>query len=491
MIAGSQLIEFTTTLWGDSPPDGFLTIGKFKKKKPIGFYFLRPNDALGIRYFVSTNKDDFDVYFEIGLQKELITNQFIRGKEENVSAIPGLWIDIDILLGVHKKQNLPSDIDSAKDLLSKFPLQPSMIVFSGGGIHAYWLFKEPLIIQHSGERNNVKKLSEKFQKTIIQYGKENGFHVDKTTSLNHLLRLPGTLNHKNQKKSPVETYIIDKNEYRYNPDDFAQFLIDDVYCNDDVGNKIPNSDITVNATTPVKVNNKVKLEALVEKCGFLKHCQVDSKNLSEPEWYKMVDLLAHEYEGPELIHELSKDYKQKDGKKYNVKETDAKILAALKNSPAPIRCDTLKSLYDCGRDCGVTSPIHLLKDIVKEMSGQPNVENNQIKKQTDDDDSDEFAELDVLKDRIPDKPFPWDSLPHELSYCLQDLAHDMAVSAEMCGVIALGVLSAAVGNGVEYVEAKKGYKSSVSLWCALVADSGEKKSPILNRSVKTNLRPSA
>ena len=193
---------------------------------------MRPNDAFGIRYFVSTNKDDFDVYFEIGLQKELITNQFIRGKEENVSAIPGLWIDIDTLLGVHKKQNLPSDIDSAKDLLSKFPLQPSMIVFSGGGIHAYWLFKEPLIIQHSGERNNVKKLSEKFQKTIIQYGKEDGFHVDKTTSLNHLLRLPGTLNHKNQKKSPVETYIIDKNEYRYNPDDFAQFLIDDVYCNE-------------------------------------------------------------------------------------------------------------------------------------------------------------------------------------------------------------------------------------------------------------------
>ena len=40
MIAGSQLIEFTTTLWGDSPPDGFLTIGKYKNEETNRVLFL-------------------------------------------------------------------------------------------------------------------------------------------------------------------------------------------------------------------------------------------------------------------------------------------------------------------------------------------------------------------------------------------------------------------------------------------------------------------
>jgi len=58
------------------------------------------------------------------------------------------------------------------------------------------------------------------------------------------------------------------------------------------------------------------------------------------------------------------------------------------------------------------------------------------------------------------------------------------VSPEMCSVIALAVLSAALGNAVEYVEAKKGYKTTVNLWVSVIAESGDKKSPILHRFLK-------
>ncbi|MBF0395749.1 MAG: AAA family ATPase [Desulfobacterales bacterium] len=103
-----------------------------------------------------------------------------------------------------------------------------------------------------------------------------------------------------------------------------------------------------------KVENN-KLQYLIEICEFLRHCKNDAAILSEPEWYNMICILAHEYKGAELIHEFSKFYP-----KYSKNETDCKIIHAVNDLPGPITCQKIKESFACGKDCGVTCPIHLI-----------------------------------------------------------------------------------------------------------------------------------
>jgi putative DNA primase/helicase len=55
--------------------------------------------------------------------------------------IPGFWIEIDIKHAVHKKVNLPETIEEAIAMVREaIPLAPTLIIFSGYGIHVYWRF---------------------------------------------------------------------------------------------------------------------------------------------------------------------------------------------------------------------------------------------------------------------------------------------------------------------------------------------------------------
>lgn len=98
------------------------------------------------------------------------------------------------------------------------------------------------------------------------------------------------------------------------------------------------------------------LPSRMMECGFLSHCVEDASTLSEPDWYLMICILAREYGGPALIHEISKPYPD-----YSQEETQAKISHALMDQPGPITCRRIKESYDCGRDCGVPTPLSLLR----------------------------------------------------------------------------------------------------------------------------------
>jgi hypothetical protein len=60
----------------------------------------------------------------------------------------------------------------------------------------------------------------------------------------------------------------------------------------------------------------------------------------------------------------------------------------------------------------------------------------------------------------------------------------MSVNPDMCGVIALSVLSSAIGSAVTHLESKKGYEAHLNLWIAIIAETGDKKTPVLNRFMK-------
>ena len=75
-------------------------------------------------------------------------------------------MDIDIQGGVHKEKDLPTK-EQALAFLNEIPFKPSIIVWSGGGYQPYWLFKEPWSFDNKEERQKAKRLSERFQLTIL------------------------------------------------------------------------------------------------------------------------------------------------------------------------------------------------------------------------------------------------------------------------------------------------------------------------------------
>ncbi|MDA3791821.1 MAG: DUF3987 domain-containing protein [Desulfobacula sp.] len=480
-VRGQQeSISFFDILWGDEPPDGVIVL-------------WRESDRIS-QFFHPENKDDLvsraqeidlkgDVYFGIGMQKEAL-NENRRGKAKSVISIPGLWLDLDIKGPNHKNKNLIPSVETAEDFISRFSLRPSMIVSSGGGFHCYWIFKEPWVFENDNEWQEAVNLSSRFQQTFIVKAEKSNWKLDNTSDLARLLRIPGNNNHKGS--TPIPVQIIDQNDNRYNPDDFEQFFISDQIGNPivEINNETaPETNINQNARqNDNKGNdsdsiNRQTVNGLINRCDFLKHCKDDAAVLSEPEWYKMICLLAREYGGGyKVIHELSRPYPN-----YTKQETDQYILKALDRSNSPITCEAIKQTWNCNRDCAVKSPIHLKQEILKELKTG---DSTSIAIDSDNTDDESFNDIDLLKERIPDVPFPWSSFPPYLSASLKDLAEDMAVQPEMCGVIALGILSTAIGSMVKSVEAKKGYKSSVNLWTVIIAGTGEKKTPVFNRLMK-------
>lgn len=91
----------------------------------------------------------------------------------------------------------------------------------------------------------------------------------------------------------------------------------------------------------------------IMSCKFMEHCDRDRAALSEPEWYAAISNLAPESGGIDLIHSISTGHPG-----YSPKKTDTKIFHSLRDG-GPATCERIKTMYDCGKNCGVKSPIVL------------------------------------------------------------------------------------------------------------------------------------
>jgi hypothetical protein len=140
---------------------------------------------------------DRDVYFGVGLS--IIRKQPNQRFEANeVTALPGLWIDVDYLDDAHKKQNLPPTKEDAIELLKRMPLPFSKFIHTGHGYQAYWLFERVEVFETDLERARLAALCEHWQRLFKFYSLEKGWDCDSTFDLARVFRVPGTLNHKDE-----------------------------------------------------------------------------------------------------------------------------------------------------------------------------------------------------------------------------------------------------------------------------------------------------
>ena len=127
-----------------------------------------------------------NVYFAVGVQSTRPIKG--RGAGAGVSAIPGFWSDIDVLGPNHASVALPPTIDDAKQLLRAVPFRPTLVVYTGGGIQPYWLFREPWQFESEKERNDAKGLSKAFQKFLQGAAAKHWWQMDGTADLCRLDR---------------------------------------------------------------------------------------------------------------------------------------------------------------------------------------------------------------------------------------------------------------------------------------------------------------
>ena len=141
-----------------------------------------------------------------------------RGDELAVSYQTAIVVDIDIQSDAHKSDNLAADFDEAKSFL---PFTPSIIINSGYGLHAYFIFDTPIAITDQN-REELKRRNNLLL-DIIRL-RANGKKIDGVGDLPRVLRTPGTFNYKLGKDDAPLCHIVEDSGLRFSPNQIDEKL---------------------------------------------------------------------------------------------------------------------------------------------------------------------------------------------------------------------------------------------------------------------------
>ena len=149
-----------------------------------------------------------------------------RGTEATTLAMPGLWCDLDLAEGsAGKKSSKPyPPREAAESVLKSLPLQPSVVVNSGGGLHVYWLLHE-LHGLNAENRKAAAGMVKGWQGLIEdRLRKVGGFALDHVHDLARVLRPVGSWNHRAKQIVTLADGFSDPDRWpRYELSDFEPY----------------------------------------------------------------------------------------------------------------------------------------------------------------------------------------------------------------------------------------------------------------------------
>jgi hypothetical protein len=283
-------------------------------------------------------RDRENAYFAIGVQRRRPEQG--RGKQDAVIAVPGVWGDIDVLGPNHVAPNLPPTENDAWNIVRAIPFKPTIVVRTGGGLQAFWLFKEPLETTTEESRLVAKQLSKRFQQLLRAIASRNGWGLDNTSDLCRLLRIPGTFNRKFEAPVLVTFEVIDDGP-RCNPSEIAD-LVEEIKTDEHRKTYVHGAS---------SGNSKTEFLPILEGCSWIRHCKDDAATLSEPQWYGALSIVGRCVDGDRIAHDLSKPYP-----KYSVEETEKKLRQAL-GAAGPATCAFIENELGQSKYCSTC--VHL------------------------------------------------------------------------------------------------------------------------------------
>lgn len=168
--------------------------------------------------------DGKDVYMAVSLAATPGLSD-TRIRSANAAGIFGLWADIDIAdPDVHAKWNLPPSIEAAQELLAAAECEPTLVVHSGHGLQAWWLFKEFWTFDSEDQRMAAAGLAQRWNTTLQVRAAERQWVVDSTFDLARVMRVPGTVNRKGSPVMPVR--LLKADGPRYEAEDIDAYQVD-------------------------------------------------------------------------------------------------------------------------------------------------------------------------------------------------------------------------------------------------------------------------
>lgn len=193
---------FLALLWGKTPP-GLIQL--WTKHNKASNYLRNPAGA----DIIANNQTD--IYTGVGLAAR-DHGKHRRCQADQIAAIAGLWVDLDVNGGPENKAGAAPNHDAAR-ALAHIELAPTLVIHSGYGLHAWWLLEEPWVFQTTEDRDRAALASAQWYELHRQH---SNWTIDGTHDLARLLRLPGTINGKGGQQAPVT--VLEDNERRYSLD---------------------------------------------------------------------------------------------------------------------------------------------------------------------------------------------------------------------------------------------------------------------------------
>lgn len=183
----------------DLDEDGIFTKRKRAEVRVFKYHFSEL-ESLDWSKHVDANKDGADIYFGTMLRSEEFLNArgSSRGGKEVCTISTCLSLDIDFLCKeAHATEALPESLDDVEDVFDLGPV-PSILVNSGHGVHAHWVYKNNVVLE-AGDKRAIKEyegLRKSTHHPYVKLLKDKGWHCDSTYTIDRVWRIPGFLNWK-------------------------------------------------------------------------------------------------------------------------------------------------------------------------------------------------------------------------------------------------------------------------------------------------------
>lgn len=144
-----------------------------------------------------------DVYFGTCPYTQVVGAS--RGVGDDAGALVGTWLDVDVRdPDAHKAENIPETREQAFDLIYEMPEPPTVVVSSGYGLQAWWVFPSPFLFSGPEERAEGAKMAAGWVTLANKKASKHGWRLDPVGDLARVLRIPGTWNRKGLAPRPVQ-----------------------------------------------------------------------------------------------------------------------------------------------------------------------------------------------------------------------------------------------------------------------------------------------
>ena len=357
----NDIVTHFETLYGKEA-EGYIMVatGTGGKFRHTGFPFH--DRRLAAQYMAEQTRTQ-PTYATFALHDQSAYETATR-KNDTALVIPGVVLDIDLAVGVHAAKNLPTGADEAMALLDSSGVpSPTLVVNSGGGLYAYWLFEAPFTIRSGADRTRIANFLHGWHARVDRVFRAAGLKLDKVTDLARIFRVPGCLNGKTDPPKPVLRLDLGTNQR------WAIEKLEKLVLPVETGGKPPDREAAGDFVRQLRRQRHAALSSdvkaaegmlsMIAGCDFVSTAVEGRAQLDEPTWKSLADLLAHIPKGDEFFHLIS----QADAR-YDHRETEEKLKRA--KAYGPKRCQTLAETHPGCATCpfgisgSITSPAALV-----------------------------------------------------------------------------------------------------------------------------------